>query len=114
MDSIQASTGTGRTAASAETLIAVVGLAFDEAALLDTARADLKKAMGLRADPARHWVFRLPRGIPQYEPDHGRRLAEAARMPARWPTLLLAGNSYRGISANSCLEEAAPLLPVCY
>jgi oxygen-dependent protoporphyrinogen oxidase len=84
---------------------------LDDGALLATARADLRKAMGLRADPERHWIFRFPRGIPQYEPGHGLRLAEAARMLAPWPTLRLAGNSYRGISVNSCLEEAAPLLP---
>lgn len=105
----------GRRAPEGKVLLrAMIGGALDpgaldlnDGALLDTVLGDLRVAMGLRASPERHWVFRYPRGIPQYEPGHGRRLAEVGRILSPWPTLLLAGNSYRGISVNACLEEAA-------
>jgi oxygen-dependent protoporphyrinogen oxidase len=96
----------------------MVGGALDPAAvdlgdqeLLDLVAGELRRSMGLTAEPERHWVFRHPRGIPQYVPGHGKRLAEVARELADHPNLKLAGNSYRGISVNAVIAEARGLRP---
>ena len=52
---------------------------LDDPELLDRVAADLRRSMGLTAAPERHWIFRHRRGIPQYVPGHGARLAEVAR-----------------------------------
>jgi oxygen-dependent protoporphyrinogen oxidase len=80
---------------------------LDDEALLGVVARDLARAMDLDADPVRHWIFRYPRGIPQYEIDHGRRLRRALDGLRHHPGIRLAGNSYRGISVNSVVEEAA-------
>ncbi|MHC4471619.1 MAG: protoporphyrinogen oxidase, partial [Planctomycetota bacterium] len=82
---------------------------LDDAALLDLVARELRVTMGLRADPIRHWVFRYRRGIPQYEVGHGKRLAEVGRLLAAHPGIVLAGNSYRGISVNATIQEARML-----
>ena len=80
-----------------------------DGALTDLVARDLRTTMNLRADPVRHWIFRHPRGIPQYEVGHGARLAEVGRLLAAHPRIVLAGNSYRGISVNATIQEAAGL-----
>jgi oxygen-dependent protoporphyrinogen oxidase len=80
-------------------------------ALLDVVAKELRETMGLEADPVRHWVFRYRRGIPQYVVGHGRRLAEVGRLLAPHPGIVPAGNSYRGISVNATIQEAAALWP---
>ncbi len=82
---------------------------MDDEALLGAVGRDLGRAMGIAAAPERTWIFRHPQGIPQYVRGHGARLARVARLLSRFPGLRLAGNSYRGISVNACVEEAACL-----
>jgi oxygen-dependent protoporphyrinogen oxidase len=79
---------------------------LDDAALLDLVVEELSTTMGLTADPIRHWIFRHPRGIPQYEIGHRDRLAAALRRLRAYPGIRLAGNSYRGISVNATIQEA--------
>ena len=92
----------------------MIGGATDPAApdladedLLATVARDLAASMGLRAAPVRHWIFRHRAGIPQYEPGHGKTLAGVARALRPWPGIVLTGNSYRGISVNAVVREAA-------
>jgi oxygen-dependent protoporphyrinogen oxidase len=82
----------------------VLSLSDDE--LLQTARGDLRRAMGLTPDPAFSKVIRHPLGIPQYTVGHLDRLAEIDRRLAAWPGLFLAGNAYRGPSINACIADA--------
>jgi len=77
-----------------------------DSGLLDLVARDLRVSMGLTADPVRHWIFRHPRGIPQYVKGHGARLAAAGRALRAHPGIGLAGNSYRGISVNAVIAEA--------
>lgn len=91
----------------------MIGGAHDGAALdlnddelLDTVLDDLRDVMDLRGDPEWSRIFRFPRGIPQYDVGHHARLGRIESGLRRHPGLFLTGNSYRGVSINSCVEEA--------
>jgi len=84
--------------------LGAVDLTDDE--LLAIVRTDLERTMGLRLAPefvhlVRHW-----RGIPQYTIGHQARLDRIETALAAHPGLFLAGNSYRGVSINACIEDA--------
>jgi oxygen-dependent protoporphyrinogen oxidase len=81
-----------------------VGL--DEAALLEIVRGDLRRTMGIEAEPEFARIFRHPRGIPQYPVGHPQRLEAIEGRLAGHPGLFVSGNSYRGISVNLCVDEA--------
>jgi oxygen-dependent protoporphyrinogen oxidase len=92
----------------------MVGGAHDPSALdlsddelLGVVRADLRRTMGIEAPPRRTWIFRHPRGIPQYERGHGARLDAIEDRLARAPGLHVTGNSYLGVSVNLCVVDAA-------
>lgn len=74
--------------------------------LLLIVRQDLEKTMGIRVEPEFVRITRHPRGIPQYERGHLARLERIETLTAAHPGLFLAGNSYRGVSMNSCIAEA--------
>jgi len=79
---------------------------LDDDALLAVVADELRSTMGLDTTPARHWIFRHPRGIPQYGIGHRDRLAGMLRRLRQHRGILLAGNSYRGISVNATIQEA--------
>ncbi len=74
--------------------------------LLGIVRGDLARTMGLSVAPEFVRIIRHPRGIPQYEKGHLARLHQIDTMLKGHPGLYLAGNSYRGVSINSCIAEA--------
>lgn len=76
-------------------------------ALVRRALNDLDTTMGLSASPLFSRVYRWPLGIGQYRVGHGGRVSRIERRLDALPGLWLAGSSYRGISINSCVEEAA-------
>jgi oxygen-dependent protoporphyrinogen oxidase len=79
---------------------------LDDADLLSIVRSDLARTMALEAEPCFVRVVRHPRGIAQYEPGHGARLARIEQRLERLPGLRVAGSSYYGVSMNSCVETA--------
>ena len=81
-----------------------VTLGDDELSLI--VRQDLEKTMGIRVEPEFVRITRHSRGIPQYERGHLARLDRIGTLTAAHPGLFLAGNSYRGVSMNSCIAEA--------
>lgn len=83
---------------------AAVTLSDDE--LLAVVRKDLETTMGLTAPPEFVRITRHARGIPQYERGHLARLGRIDALAAMHRGLFLAGNSYRGVSMNSCIAEA--------
>jgi len=82
----------------------VLDLSDDE--IVGVVRADLAKTMGISAAPSFVQVVRQVRGIPQYAVGHLDRLAEIDAALRPHPGLYVAGNSYRGVSVNLCVEEA--------
>lgn len=81
-------------------------LDLDDETLVRTVREDLARTMGLTALPEFVKIIRHRRGIPQYVLGHGERITRLEAMSRRHGSLLLAGNSYRGVSINSCIAEA--------
>ena len=79
---------------------------LDDDALVRVVRADLKTTMGLNAAPELTTIIRHRRGIPQYTIGHVERLQRIDALLRAHPGLYLAGNSYRGVSINSCIAEA--------
>jgi oxygen-dependent protoporphyrinogen oxidase len=79
---------------------------LDDPQLLALVRADLERTMGLRLAPAFTHIVRHWRGIPQYTIGHLSRLGRVEATLASYPGLFLAGNSYRGVAVNACIEDA--------
>ena len=77
-----------------------------DAELLAIVGADLERTMGLRIAPEFVHIIRHWRGIPQYTIGHAARLERIESALAPYRGLFLAGNSYRGVSINSCIEDA--------
>jgi len=79
---------------------------LDDPRLVDIVREDLRRTMGIRVTPEFIHVVRHGRGIPQYTIGHAARLARIEARLREHPGLILAGNSYRGVSINACIEDA--------
>jgi oxygen-dependent protoporphyrinogen oxidase len=87
------------------------GGAGDEAVLgesdeqvLAIAREEIRRMMGVSAEPVFHALARWPRSMAQYTVGHGKRLAEIEARAAALPGLYLAGNAYHGIGIPDCIK----------
>jgi oxygen-dependent protoporphyrinogen oxidase len=86
---------------------------WDDQALIAAVRRDLNDLLGIRTAPLWSQVARHPRSMPQYHVGHLARVAALEQRLARWPTLKLAGNAYRGIGIPDSIhsgEQAADAL----
>jgi oxygen-dependent protoporphyrinogen oxidase len=79
---------------------------LDDRELVSIVRQDLGQTMGLACAPEFLRIVRHPRGIPQYVNGHLARVRRIEMLLQAHPGLFLAGNSYRGVSLNSCVSEA--------
>ncbi|MEQ8767002.1 MAG: protoporphyrinogen oxidase [Planctomycetota bacterium] len=86
---------------------AAVSLSDDE--LLRVVLDDLRSLLGIEGDPEEIEIRRWPRGIPQYELGHEKRLARLDTLLETRPGLALGGNGYRGIGLNDCVRGAREL-----
>lgn len=84
-------------------------LTLNDEAALEVVRRDLELTMGITAEPEFVAYMRWPKGIPQYELGHRRKLAQLREALAEHPNLLLTGNAYEGIAVNDCLRNARQL-----
>ena len=94
-------------------LTAMIGGAQDpdvldlpDSKLVELARTDIQGTMGIGVAPEFIKVFRHSHGIPQYTVGHQDRLRTIRERLQHHSGLLVAGNSYGGISVNHCVEEA--------
>jgi oxygen-dependent protoporphyrinogen oxidase len=74
--------------------------------LIEAVRRELRLAQGVTAAPVMTQIIRWPRAIPQYTLGHPERLQAISARQSRLPGLFLAGNAYRGIALNDCVEDA--------
>lgn len=84
-------------------------VALSDGALVSAVRDDLIRTMGLPCAPEFTRVIKHRRGIPQYVKGHLARQQRIDAMVQVHPGLFLAGNSYRGVSLNACVSEAAQI-----
>jgi oxygen-dependent protoporphyrinogen oxidase len=87
------------------------GGASDEAVLNESddaivvmAKAELKRMIGLTAEPISSVIARWPRSMAQYTVGHAQRLAEIRARTAAVRGLYLAGNAYEGIGIPDCIR----------
>jgi oxygen-dependent protoporphyrinogen oxidase len=73
--------------------------------IVDIVFNELKPMLGLKKDPDMLRVFRWEKAIPQYIPDHIRKLDIIDERLKEHPNLYLAGNAYRGIGINDCVKN---------
>ncbi len=67
-------------------------------------RSDLEDLLGISAAPVLCRTTRYPRAMPQYQVGHLERMARIEARLARFPTLALAGKSYRGVGMADCIH----------
>ncbi|MCI4625090.1 MAG: protoporphyrinogen oxidase [Candidatus Magnetoovum sp. WYHC-5] len=70
---------------------------------------ELDQLFGLNDGPVLFELFRHRKAIPQYNRGHSSLLARLQANIAKYPSLYLHGNSYRGISVNDCIERSQEL-----
>jgi oxygen-dependent protoporphyrinogen oxidase len=80
--------------------------AWDDERLLERVRAELARAMHIRAAPIFQRIIRWPRAIPQYRLGHLERVAWIEERARRYPGLFLGGNAFHGVALNDCTEQA--------
>ena len=68
--------------------------------------AELKKIMGVNAEPDFVRIFRHKRAIPQYVVGHAERLAAIDERLKSRAGLVLTGNAFSGIGLNDCVNAA--------
>lgn len=79
----------------------------DDRALVRRVREELQRMAGVTGEPAYAEVNRWDRGMPQYTLGHLDRLDTIQRSLDRYPGLVLAGASYRGIGIPDCIRDGA-------
>ena len=79
---------------------------LSDAEVKERTMAELKKIMGIDAEPDFVRIFRHQRAIPQYVVGHADRLAAIDERLKSLPGLVLTGNAYSGIGLNDCVNAA--------
>jgi oxygen-dependent protoporphyrinogen oxidase len=84
-------------------------LAGDDGGLIARARAELREALGVAAEPLLTRLHRWPASMPQYHVGHLVRVETIERLASGLPGLALAGGAYRGVGIADCVRagEAA-------
>jgi oxygen-dependent protoporphyrinogen oxidase len=83
--------------------------ALDADAAAGLALAELRKVMGIAAEPVRTWRFPQRGAIAQYTLGHVERVATIRALAARHPGLSLCGTSYDGVSFGAGIASASAL-----
>jgi oxygen-dependent protoporphyrinogen oxidase len=90
---------------------------LSDEALVDAARSDLHRLMGLEAEPVFHNIARWPNSMAQYTVGHQQRVSRVEALAGAIPGLYLAGNAYHGIGIPDCVrmgQEAATKIIAAY
>jgi oxygen-dependent protoporphyrinogen oxidase len=79
---------------------------LSDAEVKERTMAELKKIMGVGAEPDFVRIFRHQRAIPQYVVGHAERLAAIDERLKAHSGLILTGNAFFGIGLNDCVNAA--------
>jgi protoporphyrinogen/coproporphyrinogen III oxidase len=80
-------------------------MAEDDGALAARARAELRQALGVTAEPVLTRLSRWPASMPQYHVGHLARVDAIERRLSALPGLGLAGGAYRGVGIADCVRS---------
>jgi oxygen-dependent protoporphyrinogen oxidase len=82
----------------------LVDLPDDE--LLELVKTELRKIMGITAQPTRHEIYRWPNGNAQYDVGHLDRVTEIETLAADvLPGLYFTGSAFRGVGIPDCIYQ---------
>ncbi|MFQ3591671.1 MAG: protoporphyrinogen oxidase [Gemmataceae bacterium] len=81
----------------------------EDSALLGSSMEQLRQTLGITAKPHFYEIIRWNEAIPQYFVGHLARLRKVDQRLAALPGLYLAGNAYRGVAINDCVESGRQL-----
>lgn len=84
-------------------------VSLDEEALVELARVELRRVLGVVREPSHVSVFRWPEAIAQYTLGHAERRARIAARLERHQDLHVCGTSYDGISFNHAVTSGCTL-----
>ncbi len=73
-------------------------------AIIEMARRELKRLIGLTSSPVFHTIARWPKSMAQYTVGHQQRLQEIERRVSALGSVHLAGNAYYGIGIPDCVK----------
>ncbi len=79
--------------------------ACDDQEMLTMVREELSSIMGIKSPPEKSWIFRWPRGMPQYIIGHLERLEAIDTITKKQKGLYLTGAGYRGIGIPDCINQ---------
>ncbi len=85
-------------------------LELDDEQIRGVVQRELGELLGVRGQPELFRVIRWRDAMPQYHSGHCERVERVDARVARYPTLALAGNAFRGVGIPQCIasgEEAA-------
>lgn len=80
-------------------------LALSDDELIGIAREELSMFLRISGIPIVVDIARWPRSMPQYHVGHLNRVDRIERLTARYPSLALAGNAYRGVGIPQCIAS---------
>ncbi len=73
--------------------------------LLQIAKDEVKRILGITAEPAFHTIARWPRSMAQYTVGHAARMKQVDALLAQRSGIYLAGNAYKGIGLPDCIQS---------
>jgi oxygen-dependent protoporphyrinogen oxidase len=79
--------------------------ALDDDELLRLSRRDLRRYLGVSAEPIFTLVSRWPRSMPQYQVEHLDLVEKIASRLSSLPGLYVAGSAYRGVGIPDCIQS---------
>ncbi len=78
----------------------------EDTKIIDSVRSEIAEIMGIRTAPDFIRIFRHEMAIPQYVIGHSARLKDIDSALSKHKNLYLAGNAYKGIGVNDCIENS--------
>jgi oxygen-dependent protoporphyrinogen oxidase len=78
---------------------------LDDDKLVSTVFDELNPLISLKGEPDLVRIYRWEKAIPQYLLGHGERLRRLDERLNAYPGLYLAGNAFRGVGMNDCIEN---------
>lgn len=77
----------------------------DDVGIVDTVQKELRRIMGIDAEPVVSRVFRWNRANPQYHVGHLDLISEIENETQQHPGLFLTGAAYRGVGIPDCIQQ---------